>query len=159
MKKKIAVLSVPIVLASLAFAPLVSGHPTRGLRRGIHSEQKAAGGGVFRHLGRLRETLELTGEQLGNIRVIATELRAQNAPLRETLRKHRGAAAQVLLSNPDNVAEAKAALDEQAAVRERIRENGLRATARALAVLSPQQRETLRGLLESRRRVHLPSKE
>ena len=155
MRKRISVLAVTIAAATLAAAPLVSAHPNRGSGRGIHAAQPPQGGGLFQQLRHLRKALDLSDEQVDKIRVIAAGLREQNAPLRQELRKgHRGPA-RLLLADPADLAGATSALDKQSGVRQAMRANLLAATSRALAVLTPAQREKLAERMEERAKRQL----
>lgn len=150
MKKRISVLAITLTVATLAAAPLISAHPNRGSRRGMHAAESPRSGGLFQRLRHLSKALDLSDEQVGQIRDIAAGLREQNAPLRQELRKQRGGAARLLLADPTDLAGATTALGEQAGVRQTMHANLLAATSRALAILTPAQREKLAERMEER---------
>ena len=105
----------------------------------------------FAHIEELSEQLNLTDEQVEQIRVIFRDLHKLNAPYREELRGGLGTALQTLLQNPNDIAAAQAAVDRQAQAERAIATNTINATAGALKVLSAEPRTELAQLLEERR--------
>ena len=105
----------------------------------------------FAHIEELSEQLNLTDEQVEQIRVIFRDLHELNAPFRKELKGGLGTAFQSLLLNPDDIAGAQAAVDRQAQAERAISSNTINATANALKVLSAEQRTQLAQLLEARR--------
>jgi Spy/CpxP family protein refolding chaperone len=63
--------------------------------------------------------------------------------------------AQTLISNPNDVAAAQAQLDQQNAVEATLKTNTLAAAARALNVLTPDQRAKVGEFLSKRAAMHL----
>ena len=131
MKKRMAMMAVLVALA----APLAMARPHEG-------------GGIFGHLREMREELGLSDEQVAQLRVIAAELRGQNAQYREQMRDTRKDVAATLIANPSNVAAAQALLDRQSTAERALKTNMLNATAKALAVLNAEQRAELGEKLE-----------
>lgn len=126
----------------------------------------AAGPGRHRGLGegfpmmrleRAKEVLGLSDQQADDIKAIFADLHTQNAPYREQLRGNMRSVAQSLIDNPNDVAAAQAVLDQQLAAERTMKTNALNAAAKALNVLTPDQRGKLAQFLaehprESRRR-------
>jgi Spy/CpxP family protein refolding chaperone len=134
MKKRTWIPAVVIVvLLAILAVPLVNA-------QGRH---RARGDMALTALGRLeraREVLGLTDQQVSQIRTIAADLRSQNAPYRTQVRGSLATVAQALVANPDDLAGAQALLDQQAGAEQAIRHNTLTAAAKALGVLTPDQR-------------------
>ena len=105
----------------------------------------------FSHIEELSEELNLTEEQVDQIRGIFRDLHELNAPYRQELKGGMGTAFQSLLQNPDDIAGAQAAVDRQAQAERAISTNTINATASAIKVLSAEQRSQLAQLLEERR--------
>ncbi|MEO8381291.1 MAG: periplasmic heavy metal sensor [Acidobacteriota bacterium] len=148
MKKRITLIAVVLAVAALATAPIVHARPGSPGRQGM--SRRAPGFGLLGHLRHVRQQLDLTDQQAEQIRTIAADLRAQNAQYRDQLRGGRKGVADVLLANPADVAAAQAVLDQRAATERLVKQNRLNATAKALGVLSADQRARLRTLIAER---------
>ncbi len=92
----------------------------------------------------------LSDQQVTDIRAIFQALREQNAPYRQSLRGTMQQVAQTLLNNPNDVAAAQALIDQQTESERAMKSNALNAAAKALNVLTPDQRTKLAGLLQER---------
>lgn len=147
MKKQITLIAVLVTVAALATAPIAHARPGQG-RPGFSRGPGPLG--IFGHLRHLKEALDLSDQQAGQIKAIFTELREQNAPYREQMRGSFKGVADVLLANPDDVAAAQAILDQQAATERIVKMNLLNATAKAMGVLTADQRTKLKTLMDER---------
>lgn len=129
MKKRIAIaLTLVIAAGTLVAAPRGPGHRLGGIARLAHAQ----------------EELGLSDEQVAQIKGILAETRALNAPYREQLRGGSRSAVQALLENPSDVAGAQALADQQLNAERALRSNFLNAAAKALALLSDEQRAKLK---------------
>jgi Spy/CpxP family protein refolding chaperone len=146
MKKRISIIAIIIAVAALAAAPLLLARPHRGGGQGGHG----FGGGfaMFSHVERIKEELDLSDQQVEQIKSIMSAVHEQNAPYREQLHGGLHGIAATLLENPNNVAAAQALLDQQANAERALKTNFLNATAKALNVLNAGQREKLGTMLE-----------
>jgi Spy/CpxP family protein refolding chaperone len=148
MRKRIVLIIVAV--AVLAAVPLVYA--------GARSHLGPAGDGLgmphgfgrammVGHLAHLKSELDLTGEQAAEIRKIFKESREQNKQYREQLHGTYKSVAQTLIANPSNVAAAQALINQQTEAERALKANLVSNAARALAVLTPEQREKLQGKL------------
>lgn len=115
------------------------------------------GGEGLMALGRLevaREALGLTDQQVTQLKTIASELRAQNAPYREQLRGGIAAVAQTLVANPSDLAAAQALLDKQTDAERTMKLNALTAASKALNLLTPDQRAKVGTFIAARQKNH-----
>ena len=97
-------------------------------------------------LGRLehaKRALDLTDQQVSDIKTIFKSVRDQNAPYRDSLRTGRQSVLQALINNPNDLAGAQAVIDQQAAAERAMKTNMLNAASKALNVLTPEQRAKL----------------
>jgi Spy/CpxP family protein refolding chaperone len=152
MKKRIILIAVVIAVAALAVAPLVLAGPGG---HGRHGFGHGHGGiGMFGHLGKLKNELDLSDGQVDQIKGIFKEAHEQNAQYREELHGGFMGVAEVLLANPNDIAGAQAVLDRQAAAERAIKASLLNATAKAIGVLNAEQRTKLANHLAERRVSH-----
>jgi len=101
-------------------------------------------------LERAKKALDLSDQQVDQIKSIFADLREQNKPYRDQLRGNMRGVAQTLIDNPNNLAGAQAVLDQQLAAEKSMKQNMLNATAKALGVLTPEQRGKLTQFLAAR---------
>lgn len=150
MKKRIAIVGSILVIAALAAVPFVYAEP--GFRGHMRGHAGGAGLGFFggRHLDRLAEKLNLSEQQVDQIKAIYAALHDQNAQYRESMRGGMMDVTETLLKNPNDVAAAQAIIDQQAAAEKAMKTNLLQATAKALNVLTPDQRGELSKMVEER---------
>lgn len=150
MKKRIAIAGSILVIAALAAVPFVYAEPGfRGHMRG-HAQGGPLGFLGGRHLDRLAEKLNLSDQQVDQIKAIYASLHDQNSQYRESMRGGMKDITETLLKNPNDVAAAQAIIDEQAAAEKAMKTNLLQATAKALNVLTPDQRAELSKMIEER---------
>jgi Spy/CpxP family protein refolding chaperone len=162
MKKRITIVTLVVVaLGVLAVAPMVFGGP--GGRFGRHGGMHPMGAGmgpggfgghgfaegfILGRIAHIREELDLSDAQVDQIKTIAQDLRAQNEPYRDAMRGGIHDVAKLLIANPNDLAGAQAKLDAQAAAEKVLKTNTLNAVAKALNVLTPEQRTKLGTLME-----------
>src|ERR1044071_3656237 len=108
MKKRIAIVGSILVVAALAAVPFVYAEP--GFRGHMRGHAGGAGLGFFggRHLDRLAEKLNLSEQQVDQIKAIYAALHDQNAEYRQSMRGGMMDVTETLLKNPNDVAAAQA---------------------------------------------------
>lgn len=146
MKKRTLVLATAAVLAVVVTVPLAFAQHQRHGRPG--HRMGAAGGqlGAIMMLGHqehARETLGLSDQQVADIKGIFTSLHEQNAAYRDELHGSVKSVAETLIANPNDVAAAQALLAKQEAAEHTMKVNALNAAAKALNVLTAEQRAKL----------------
>jgi Spy/CpxP family protein refolding chaperone len=144
MKKRTAIIIAIVALVAIAAVPLVYAQaPHRGHGRG----GDFGGFGMLGRLGHIKAELNLTDDQVTQLKAIFADARQQNAQYRTQLRGGFQSVAQALIANPNDVAGAQALLDQQAAARKAMESNLLAAASKALNVLTPEQRAKLSDML------------
>ena len=149
MKKPIIITIVIAAIIAIA-APL--------LFAGVNAERRAsdlgpAGGLLLERVHRIAGELDLTDEQVIELRHIGKAVRQQNAAYRAEMRQNFRQAAAVLIANPDDTVRAKQILQQSAASEQELRANILEGVSKALNVLTPEQRTKLGTMLEKRMAV------
>jgi Spy/CpxP family protein refolding chaperone len=152
MKKRTLIFSsaaILIVVLAVPFAVAQHMHMRgAGFGRGcMHGDSSMM---MFGHMRGAKAALGLSDQQAADLKKVFTELRAQNAPYRASLRDGRQAIAQALLANPNDVAGAQALLDKQTDAERQIKANTLTAVSKALNVLTPEQRSKASNFLQQR---------
>ena len=147
-QRRIAILVMAV--AALVAAPLLQAHPEgpRQRERGMRAQGRQQGPGLLNR--RVLRRLEVTEEQATRIRGIFTELRETNAPLRRELREGREGVAQALIQTPGEIDAAQALIERQAKAQQTLRTNALKATAKAMTVLTAEQRAELAEIVARR---------
>ncbi|HYH06591.1 MAG TPA: Spy/CpxP family protein refolding chaperone [Thermoanaerobaculia bacterium] len=154
MRKRIVLIALAI--AALAAVPLVyagaRSHfgPGRGLHQGFGMPHSFGHDLMIGHLAHLKGELDLTDAQADQIKSIFQETRAQNKQYREQLHGTYKSVAQTLLANPSDVAAAQALMDQQTTAERALKTNLVNSAAKALAVLTPEQRGKLEAKLAQR---------
>ena len=150
MKKRIAIVGGILVIAALAAVPFVYAEP--GFHGGMRGHAHAGALGFFggRHLDRLAEKLNLSEQQVDQIKAIFAALHDQNAQYRDSMRGGMKDVTETLLKNPNDLAAAQAIIDQQAAAEKAMKSNLLQATSKALNVLTADQRAELSQLIQDR---------
>src|SRR5688572_27085884 len=143
MSKRNAIIATALAVAVLAAVPFVNAAP------GGHRGPGGPGGpGLFgKHM---QEELGLSEAQTDQIRGIFAELHSQNAPYRDQLEGGFHDVTKTLIENPGNLSAAQAMLDQQTAAERAMKANRLAAMAKALNVLTAEQRSELAQLIEER---------
>lgn len=145
-KRSIVILAVVAVLALAAF-PFVY---AQGFHRHYANAGHGFGGMMFGHMGRVKAALDLSDAQVDQLKAIAKEVRAQNAPYRQQLRATRLQIAKALLANPNDTAAAQALIDQQTSAERTVKMNVLAGVSKALNVLTPEQRTKASQFLADR---------
>lgn len=148
MKKRLILTVTVIAIAALTIVPFVyagpGGHGRHGGGEGFGGPHGMA---MFGHLAALKDKLELSDQQVDQLKAIFADVHQQNAQYREQLHGGVKDIAQTLLKNPNDLAGAQAILDQQAAAENAMKANVLQATSKALNVLNADQREKLGTIL------------
>lgn len=153
--KRNAIIIGTLAVLMLAGVPFLYAQHQHGMHGGMHGMH----GGPFAdfglgHLARAKEYLDLTDAQVDQLKAIGKELHEQNALYRKQLHGGLVQVAQTLISNPNDVAAAQAQLDQQNAVEATLKANTLAAAAKALNVLTPDQRAKVGDFLSKRAAMH-----
>lgn len=152
MKKRIAIaITLVIAVGALAAAPLVLADGPHGrFGRGMHGH----GFGPLGHLAHVRDELDLSDQQVDEIKAIFAETREQNSPYRQQLHGGYKDVVQALVANPDDVATAQTLVDQQLTAERAMKTNFLNAASKALAVLNAEQRAKLSTMIEEHAERH-----
>jgi len=145
MKKRTLFITAAIVVLALA-APLV--YAAGRMHR--NADGPFSAGMFFGHFGRIQKELDLSDQQVSELRIIAQQLHDQNAPYRQQARSGFLSIAQTLVNNPNDVTAAQAQLDKQQENERVMKQNMLAAAAKALTVLTPEQRAKVSDMLAKR---------
>lgn len=143
MRKTWIVAGTLTLVAAMAAAPLAWAHQQA-------KRQEMSPLMALETLRHLRGELNLTDAQLAELRKIGKATREANASYRASLRENFAEAGLALLANPDDIAAAEAVLDRNEAAKKELRANVLAGVSDAIKVLSPEQREKLKDVLEQR---------
>lgn len=146
MKKRTAILIGTFVLVVAMAVPFAWAGP--GRHRGGHDAF-----GMMR-LEHVRQELDLSDAQVDQIHTIFKAMHDQNKANRDAMRGSMHDAAKALIADPNNVAAAQAVLDQQLANERTMKTNALNAFAKALNVLTPDQRTKLSTLMAQREARH-----
>lgn len=152
MKKRILIVSAVAALAVLIIVPIALAQHGLGMGRGHGCRMGGGRSGMlmFGHFGRAKAALNLSDQQAADIKKIFADLRTQNEPYRASMRSGMQSVAQALIANPNDVAAAQALLDKQSEAEHTMKTNALNAAAKALNVLSPDQRTKAATFLQQR---------
>lgn len=144
MKRTWIVIGTVTLVAAMAAAPLAWGNQQAKARE--MSPLMA-----LEKLRQLRGELNLSDVQLAELRKIGRETREANSAYRGSLRDNFAEAGLVLLANPHDLAGAEAILDRNEQAKKELRANVLDGVSDAIKVLTPEQREKLKMVIEKRR--------
>jgi Spy/CpxP family protein refolding chaperone len=133
-----------IVAVTLLATPLLFARPEG------HFGHRGGEFGLMGMLGHARQELNLTDQQVDEIKAIFKQLHEQNAQYRQQLRGGLKDITSTLIANPDNVAGAQAILDQQTQAERAMKLNVLNATSKVLNVLNADQRARLGTMIEER---------
>lgn len=137
-----------LVAAPFAFAQRMHGH-SRGNMGGGDMGVMFLG-----HLQQAKAALGLSDQQVTDIQTIFTDLKAQNAPLRDSMKGGFHSVLTTLLNNPNDLSTAQAQLDAQEQTEHQMKANALVAASKALNVLSADQRGKLQQFISDRMARH-----
>lgn len=140
MKKRTLGFTAAAALVVLLAVPFAYAQHVRG-HGGPHGEPGPIM--MLGHIERAREVLGLSDQQVADIKGIFEALKQQNTPYRQSLHGGMAAVAEVLLSNPNDLAAAQSILDRQTDAERTMRSNALAAASKAINVLTPDQRTRL----------------
>ena len=144
MKRTLTVVAVVVALVTVAAVPIFA----RGRAAHAGAGLPFGGGMGLERLEKMREELDLSDEQVAELRTIARATFEENREHRKSMRDGFRNAARVLVANPENVDQARLTLEASDASRRTIRDNILESAAEGLAVLTPQQRAKLAAWIE-----------
>ena len=145
MKKHTLAIAAAVVMAGLIAAPIALAQHAKGMRGdGVGQHM------LFGHLKHAQQALGLSDQQTTDIKAIFHDLRQQNQQYRQSRRGTMQQVAQMLINNPNDVAAAQALIDQQTAAERTMKVNALNAAAKALNVLTPEQRTRLGSMLQER---------
>lgn len=133
-----------VVLLAVPFAFAQHGH------RGMHADGDIGGPMMLGHLRHAQQALGLSDQQVSDIKAVFQDLRQQNQAYRQSMHTTMKQVADTLIKNPNDVAAAQALLDQQLNNERTMRTNALNAAAKALTVLTNDQRSKLSTLLQER---------
>lgn len=151
MKQRSLILTTVAILAVLVAVPFAYAQHMRG-RAAMHQMGPRGAGELgplmmLGHLEHAKEALGLSDQQVADIRAIFQDLHAQHAAQREQLHDGMQSIAQILLANPNDLGAAQAQLEKQEAAQHALKLQALQAAAKALNVLTPDQRAKLSAKL------------
>lgn len=148
MKKRTTIIAAIAAVIALSAVPLVyAQHHMRG-----HDDGFGAMG--FGRLERIRTALDLSDAQVEQLKQIAGDLRTQNAPYRQQMRGGMLQIVQTLAANPNDLSTAQSLLDQQSQNERAMKQNTLNAAAKAMSVLTPEQRTKVADFLAKRAAAH-----
>jgi Spy/CpxP family protein refolding chaperone len=143
MRKQTSWITALIIAVSIAAVPFAY---AQHVRAAAHDH----GFGFLGHLQQVRQQLDLTDAQVAQLKTIGAALKEQNAPFRTQLHAGLHSVATTLLTNPNDVATAQTLLDQQTGAEQTLKANTLAAAAKALNVLTPDQRSKLADMIAKR---------
>jgi Spy/CpxP family protein refolding chaperone len=145
MKKRVLVTTSAIALVALTLIAV----PLFAQRmHGMHAGGEMPGAMMLGHLAHAKAELGLSDQQSADIKAVFQNLREQNKTYRQSMHGTMSQVAQILINNPNDVASAQALLDQQLESERVMRTNALNAAAKALNVLTPDQRTKLGTMLK-----------
>ena len=152
MKKRSIIFGATALLVVGLAVPFAFAQHMHARGMGMHGGPGAEFGGMMMlgHLAHAQQALGLSDQQVADIKVIFKDLHDQNAAYRDQLHGNLKSIADTLIANPNDVAAAQALLDKQEAAEHTMKVNALNAAARALNVLTPDQRTKLSQHLQDR---------
>jgi Spy/CpxP family protein refolding chaperone len=159
MKKRSLILGTAVLLAVLVAVPFAYAQHRRAHGLGMGAGEGMRGGAgrgelgtlmMLGHLEHARGALGLSDQQVDDIKGAFRDLRQQNSAYRAQLHDGYKGIAAALIADPNNVAAAQALLEKQEAAEHAMRLNALNAAAKALSVLTPDQRTKLADHIRER---------
>ena len=152
MKKRIAI-AITLIAATgaLAAAPFLLADDRSG---GFHGHGFRHGFGPLARIAHVKEELDLSDQQVDQIKAIVAETRQQTAPYRKQLHGGYRGVLESLLENPNDIAAAQALVDQQVNAERAMKTSVLNAASKALAVLNDEQRAKLTTMLEEHEARH-----
>jgi Spy/CpxP family protein refolding chaperone len=152
MKKRIAIaITLVVAVGALVATPLVFADGPHGRFGG---GMRGHGFGPLGHIAQIKDELDLSDQQVDQIKTIFAETREQTAPYREQLHGGYTGVVQALLADPNDVAAAQALIDQQVNAERAMKTSVLNGASKALAVLNAEQRAKLSTLIEEHAARH-----
>jgi Spy/CpxP family protein refolding chaperone len=150
MKNRSIIFGVAALLVVGLAVPFAYAQHMRARGMAMRPGADFAGTMMLGHLARAQEQLGLSDQQVSDIKAIFKGLHEQNAAYRDQLRGNMKSIADALIADPNNVSAAQAILARQEAAEHAMKVNALNAAAKALNVLTPDQRTKLAQHLQDR---------
>lgn len=149
MKKRVLVTTGALALVALIAVPFAFAQRMHTMQ-GMRHDGDMPGAMMFGRLARAKAALALSDQQSADIKAVFQNLREQNKTYRQSMGSTMSQVAQILINNPNDVASAQALLDQQLESERAMRTNALNAAAKALNVLTPEQRTKLSTMVKER---------
>ncbi|HSP36066.1 MAG TPA: periplasmic heavy metal sensor [Thermoanaerobaculia bacterium] len=143
MKKTTLTIAGAVALVALLAAPFLF---AQGF--GHHRGAMGMGMGPLGHLQKIQQKLNLSDQQVSEIKQIVGDLRTQNAPYREQLHGGIQSIVTTLINNPNDTAAAQTILNQQEQAEAAMKANTLAAVSKALNILTPDQRAQLGQMIQ-----------
>jgi Spy/CpxP family protein refolding chaperone len=150
-KRSLLTIGAIVLLALLAAVPFAFAQRARAMH-GAGGDMP--GSMILGHLRHAQSALGLSDQQTSDIKAVFADLHQQNQAYRQSLHSTMKDVAQILIKNPNDVASAQALLDRQMDSERAMRTNALNAVARALNVLTPEQRTKLSTMVQEHASRH-----
>jgi Spy/CpxP family protein refolding chaperone len=147
MRKRVLVTTSAIALVALIAVPLAFAQRMHGMR-GMHADGEMPGAMMLGHLRHAKAALGLSDQQTADIKAVFQNLHEQNKAYRQSMHGTMSQVAQLLIKNPNDIASAQALLDQQLETERAMRTNALNAAAKALNVLTAEQRTKLGTMVQ-----------
>jgi len=147
MRKRVLVTTGAIALVALIAVPLAFAQRMHAMH-GMQADGSMPGAMMLGHLAHAKAELGLSDQQSADIKAVFQSLREQNKTYRQSMHSTMSQVAQILIKNPNDVASAQALLDQQLESERVMRTNALNAAAKALNVLTPDQRTKLSTMVK-----------
>jgi Spy/CpxP family protein refolding chaperone len=144
MKKRVLITVGIISVVALVAVPLAFAQRMHGR----HGDGDMPGAMMLGHLRHAKAELGLSDQQTADIKSVFQNLREQNKTYRDSMHTAMSQAAKILINNPNDVASAQALLDQQIESERAMRTSALNAAAKALNVLTPDQRTKLSAMVQ-----------
>jgi Spy/CpxP family protein refolding chaperone len=144
MRKPTTWITALIIAVSIAAVPFAYAQHVRGTPGQDHGFQ------FLEHLQHVRQQLDLTDDQVAQLKAIGGALKEQNAPFHQQLHAGLHSVATTLLANPNDITTAQSLLDQQNEAERVLKANTLAAASKALNVLTPGQRSKLADMIAKR---------
>ena len=148
MRKRVLVTTGAIALVALTLIAVPLFAQRMHAMHGMHADGEMPGAMMLGHLQHAKAELGLSDQQVTDIKTVFQNLREQNKTYRQSMHSTMAQVAQILISNPNDVASAQALMDQQAGSERTMRTNALNAASKALNVLTADQRTKLSAMVQ-----------
>jgi Spy/CpxP family protein refolding chaperone len=147
MKRRVLVTTGALALVALIAVPFAFAQRMHAMH-GMDHAGDMPGAMMLGHLAHAKAQLGLSDQQSADIKAVFQNLREQNKTYRQSTHSTMAQVAQTLINNPSDVASAQALLDQQLVNERAMRTNALNAAAKALTILTPEQRTKLSTMVK-----------